>query len=90
MNYNNEERYALVEVLAMIKGVLVVMLGADTLLAPIIRRHIHDQLQEFIQHELRELMAKTMKSTKPKKRFLQKYVIVCARALYADTKCHFQ
>jgi cytoplasmic FMR1 interacting protein len=71
LNYNKEERYALVEVLAMIKGVLVVMLGADTLLAPIIRRHIHDQLQEFIQHELRELMAKTMKSTKPKKRFLQ-------------------
>ncbi len=81
MNYNKEERYALVEVLAMIKGVLVVMLDSDTLLAPIVRRHIHDQLQEFIQHELRELMAKTMKSTKPKKRFLQKYVELAANTV---------
>ncbi len=48
-NYTDEERFALVEVIACIKGLARVMLKYDGLLAPIVRTYIHAYVQEFIQ-----------------------------------------
>lgn len=52
-NYTPEERCALVEFIAMIKGLAGLLLRSEPLLSPIIKLAIHDELQEFIQLNLR-------------------------------------
>lgn len=48
-NYTDEERFVLVEVIACLKGLASVMLRHDGVLSPIIRAHIHADLQDFVQ-----------------------------------------
>ena len=48
-NYTSTERFALVEFIAMTKGLAGLMMREDALLSVIIRRAIHDELQEFVQ-----------------------------------------
>jgi len=64
-NYNEAERFALVEIIAMIKSLAGRMLKEDSLLAPILRRQIHDELQEFVQLSLREMIYNTTKKKRP-------------------------
>jgi cytoplasmic FMR1 interacting protein len=47
-NYKSEERSALVEVIAMCKGMARLVLKHDTFLSPVIRAAIHAELQEFV------------------------------------------
>jgi cytoplasmic FMR1 interacting protein len=53
----------------MIKGLAGVMMKEDSLLSPIIRSSIHDEVQEFIQIQLRDPIRHT---TKKKKKELRK------------------
>jgi len=64
-NYQPEEKSALVEFIAMIKGLANVMLREDGLLSPLIARCIHDEIQEFIQINLREMIRHASKKKKP-------------------------
>lgn len=52
-NYTRDERGALIEMVAMMKGVAGLILRYEALLAPFIRRAIHLETQEFIQISLR-------------------------------------
>jgi cytoplasmic FMR1 interacting protein len=63
-NYKAEEKFALVEFIAMIKGLSAVMLREDGLLSPIMRNCIHDELQEFIQIGLRDIIRSATKKKK--------------------------
>lgn len=63
-NYKPEEKVALVEFVAMIKGLAAVMIKEDSLLSPIIRNCIHDEVQDYIQVQLRDLIRHTTKKKK--------------------------
>jgi cytoplasmic FMR1 interacting protein len=52
-NYTSEERFALVEFIAMIKGLSGLLMRNEAVLSPIIKIAIHDELQEFVQITLR-------------------------------------
>jgi cytoplasmic FMR1 interacting protein len=65
-NYTSQERFALVEFIAMTKGLAGCMIKQDALLTGIIRRAIHDELQEFVQVSLREMIRAVSKNTKKK------------------------
>jgi len=65
-NYTSEERYALVEFIAMIKGLAALFMRYDGLLSPVIRRAIHHELQEFVQANLREMIRAVSKNSKKK------------------------
>jgi len=63
-NYKLEEKFALIEFIGMIKGLSGLMLREDSLLSPIIRTSLHDELQEFIQIGLRDLIRTATKKKK--------------------------
>lgn len=65
-NYSDEEKFALVEAIAMIKGLASVILKHDGLLFPFIRTYVHDETQEFIQNGLREIIRAATKKKKLK------------------------
>lgn len=52
-NYTRDERVALIEMIAMMKGLSALLLRYEPTLAPFIRRAIHFELQEFIQISVR-------------------------------------
>lgn len=68
-NYSTEERFALVECLAMIKSISGILLHDDGVLAPLIRRCVHDEVQAFVQIRLREMIRNAAK----KKRAVRGY-----------------
>jgi hypothetical protein len=49
------------------------MLEEDALLASILRRHFHEEIQEVVQNGMREIIAKVAKSNKPKKKPVKEY-----------------
>uniref|UniRef100_A0A1B0CHB8 Putative cytoplasmic fmr1-interacting protein n=1 Tax=Lutzomyia longipalpis TaxID=7200 RepID=A0A1B0CHB8_LUTLO len=57
-NYTDEEKFALIEVIAMIKGLQVLMTRIETVLCEAIRRSIYAELQDFVQLTLREPLRK--------------------------------
>jgi len=63
-NYTDEEKFALIEVIAMIKGLQVLMARMETVFADAIRRNIYAELQDFIQLLLREPLRKAIKNKK--------------------------
>eukprot|EP01113_Clastostelium_recurvatum_P001498 TRINITY_DN1060_c0_g1_i3.p1 TRINITY_DN1060_c0_g1~~TRINITY_DN1060_c0_g1_i3.p1 ORF type:complete len:1328 (-),score=521.15 TRINITY_DN1060_c0_g1_i3:101-4084(-) len=83
-NYKSEERYALVEFIAMIKGLAALFLRNDSLLAPIIRRTIHDDLQEFVQVTLRELIRAMSKSARNARKNQIRSELLQLRTIAAD------
>ncbi|KAL0491851.1 Rac-binding component of scar regulatory complex [Acrasis kona] len=64
-NYTAEERAALVDTIAIIKGLEGIMLKYTSLLAPLIRRQIHVELQEFAQVTLFDMLARTKEKKRP-------------------------
>jgi len=66
-NYKPEEKFALIEFIAMLKGLAAVMLREEALLMPILRASIHDEIQEFIQIHLREMIRQHRKKKNKKK-----------------------
>ncbi|KAI1287333.1 Cytoplasmic FMR1-interacting protein [Halotydeus destructor] len=63
-NYNDEEKSALIELIAMVKGLQVLMNRMETVFTDAIRRSIYAELQDFIQKTLREPLRKAIKNKK--------------------------
>jgi len=60
-NYTEDELYALIDVIGMIKGLGNLLLKNELLLVPLIRRSIHDKLQVFLQKEVARPLRKAFK-----------------------------
>ncbi|PAA91196.1 hypothetical protein BOX15_Mlig033928g1, partial [Macrostomum lignano] len=76
-NYSREERFALVEVIAMIKSVQAILLRMETILMDSVKRAIYYQLQDFVQRQLREPLRKAAKN----KREIVKSIIMSIRTM---------
>ncbi|XP_039270661.1 cytoplasmic FMR1-interacting protein 2-like [Styela clava] len=63
-NYSSQEKYALVEVIAMIKGLQVLMVRMESVFADAIRSYIYSQMQDFVQLRLRECLRQAIKKKK--------------------------
>jgi len=79
-NYTEEEKFALIEIIAVIKGVQVLMARMETVFADAIRRHIYAELQDFVQLTLRDPLRKAIKNKKD----LIRSIIVSVRETCAD------
>lgn len=66
-NYDNHDRAILIDYIAMIKGISSLLVSASSLVLPIIRAAIHQQLQEFVQFDLRKIIRKFSKPKTKKK-----------------------
>ncbi|XP_073990434.1 cytoplasmic FMR1-interacting protein Sra-1 [Rhodnius prolixus] len=79
-NYTAEEKFALIEVIAMVKGLQVLMARIETVVTEAIRRNIYAELQDFVQLVLRDPLRKAIKY----KRELIRSIIVSVRESCAD------
>ncbi|XP_034233403.1 cytoplasmic FMR1-interacting protein-like [Thrips palmi] len=79
-NYSDEEKFALIEVIAMIKGLQVLMARIESVLQDAIRRTIYSELQDFIQLMLRDPLRKAIKNKKD----LIRSILVSVRETCAD------
>ncbi|XP_076261449.1 cytoplasmic FMR1-interacting protein Sra-1 [Rhynchophorus ferrugineus] len=79
-NYSDDEKFALIEVIAMIKGLQVLMARMETVFTDAIRRNIYSELQEFVQISLREPLRKAIKNKKD----LIRSIIMSVRETCAD------
>lgn len=59
-NYNDGEKSALIELIAMVKGLQVLMNRMETVFSDAIKRSIYAKLQDFIQIDLREPLRKSI------------------------------
>jgi cytoplasmic FMR1 interacting protein len=78
-NYSDDEKFALIEYIAMIKGLATLLLREETLIVPYVRRFIHWDLQMFLQGECKDAIMYTVKKKKKQKEDFQKM-----RAIAAD------
>ena len=60
-NYTNEDMHVLVDVVGMIKGLGALMMESESVLMPLIRRHIHDEVQDFLQTDVARPLRKAYK-----------------------------
>ena len=60
-NYNSEERFALIEVIAMIKGLQVLMMRMEGVFHEAIQRTVFAEMQEVVQVQLREPLRNAVK-----------------------------
>lgn len=81
-NYTDEEKFGLIEVIAMVKGLQVLMSRMETVFTDAVRRHVYFELQGFVQHTLREPLRKAVKN----KRDLVRSIIMSVRETCADWK----
>ncbi|GFR33631.1 cytoplasmic FMR1-interacting protein [Trichonephila clavata] len=79
-NYSDEEKFGLIEVIAMIKGLQLLMSRMETVFTDSIRRHVYAELQEFVQVTLREPLRKAVKNKKD----LIRSIILSVRETCAD------
>ncbi|KAJ2941818.1 hypothetical protein O0L34_g10626 [Tuta absoluta] len=79
-NYTSEEKFAMIEVIAMIKGLQVLMARMETVFADAARRSIYAELQDFVQLVLREPLRKAIKNKKD----LIRSIIVSVRETCGD------
>lgn len=63
-NFNDEEKSALIEIIAMVKGLQVLMNRMETVFTDAIRRSVYAELQDFVQKTLREPLRKAIKNKK--------------------------
>jgi len=63
-NYTEEEKFHLIEVIAMIKGLQVLLSRMEHVFTESIRRSIYSKLQTFVQITLREPLRKAVKNKK--------------------------
>ena len=61
-NYNSEEKFGLIQTIAMIKGLQMLMLRMESVFMDAIRRNIYAEVQDFVQVTLREPMRKAIKN----------------------------
>ncbi|KAH9394332.1 Cytoplasmic FMR1-interacting protein 1 [Tyrophagus putrescentiae] len=63
-NYSSDEKYALIELVAMVKGLQVLMNRMEAVFVDAIRRAIYADLQDFVQITLKEPLRKAVKNKK--------------------------
>ena len=63
-NYTSEEKFALVEVIGMIKGLSLLMHRMEQHFSSGIRRHIYRLVQQFAQITMRDSIRKAVKNKK--------------------------
>ena len=73
-NYTSEEKFGITEVIAMIKGLQLLMLRMEGEFTEAIRRHVYAQLQDFIQITLRDPLRKTIRH---KREVIRTYDLDC-------------
>ncbi|XP_071492155.1 cytoplasmic FMR1-interacting protein 1-like isoform X1 [Diadema antillarum] len=66
-NYNKQEKFALIEIIAMIKSLQALMSKLEPFFKDAIHRTIYAEIQDFVQLTLREPMRAAVKRTKKKK-----------------------
>jgi len=79
-NYTSEEKFAMVELLGMIKGLQVLMHRMDPIFTKAIKTHVYTQIQKFVQHDIRELLRVANK----KKKTMLKTIVDAIRSTCAD------
>ncbi|XP_072040304.1 cytoplasmic FMR1-interacting protein 2-like isoform X3 [Amphiura filiformis] len=79
-NYSSEEKFALIEVIAMIKGLQVLMNRMESVFYEAILRTVYAEMQDFVQITLREPLRQAVK----KKKKLVESVIRAVRETCAD------
>ncbi|XP_066016984.1 cytoplasmic FMR1-interacting protein 2 [Pocillopora verrucosa] len=80
-NYNSEEKFSLVEVIAMIKGLYGQIVRLEPMFSEVIKHSVHTEVQQFIQVNLREPLRKAVKS---KKATLLKTILLSIRETGGD------
>ena len=61
-NYISDEKFGLIEIIAMIKGLQLLLLRMESVLMDAIRRTIYAEMQDFVQVQLREPLRKAIKN----------------------------
>ncbi|WAQ99149.1 CYFIP-like protein [Mya arenaria] len=79
-NYSSAEKFAIIEVIAMIKGLQLLMLRMESVFMDAIRRHIYAELQDFVQLVLRDPVRKAIK----KKNDVIKVIVMSVRNTCVD------
>ncbi|XP_052277859.1 cytoplasmic FMR1-interacting protein-like isoform X1 [Dreissena polymorpha] len=79
-NYSSAEKFAIIEVIAMIKGLQLLMLRMESVFMDAIRRHIYAELQDFVQLVLRDPVRKAIK----KKNDVIKVIVMAVRNTCVD------
>lgn len=84
-NYNSEEKFALVEVIGMIKSVQALMLRIESIFTDAIKRTVYRETQEFVQLQLREPLRKASKKGRETiRRILMAVKTTCADQVIVD------
>ncbi|CAH0392714.1 unnamed protein product [Bemisia tabaci] len=95
-NYTEEEKFVLIKVIAVIKGLQVLMSRMETFFTEAIRRNIYAQLQDLVQVILREPLRKAIKNKRDLIRSAQQILLsewihyntsINAIPLYGSTFC---
>jgi len=81
-NYSSSEKFALVEVISMIKGLQEQMANMDKVLTDSIRRCIYAELQDFVQLDLRDLLRRAVK----KRLDIVKMIVMSVREMCVEWK----
>ncbi|XP_055332237.1 cytoplasmic FMR1-interacting protein-like [Paramacrobiotus metropolitanus] len=79
-NYSMDEKFALIEVISMIKSLQMLMGKMEVIFSEAIRRNVYAELQDFVQVTLREPLRKTVKHKKD----VVKTIITSVRETCAD------
>jgi len=79
-NYSSAEKFALVEVISMIKGLQEHMADMEKVLSDGIRRCIFAQLQDFVQKDLREVIRRAVN----KKQDICKMIVMSVREMCVE------
>ena len=79
-NYNSKEKFALVEIIGMIKGLQVLMSRMEQVFHTSICQYVYAKIQDFVQSDLREPLRASIKKKKEKMRT----IISSIRATCAD------
>jgi cytoplasmic FMR1 interacting protein len=78
-NYSASEMHALIDVVGMVKGLGALMMDSEAVLMPLIRRHIHDETQEFLQTSVFGPLRKAHKRGRSKVRWQG---VLCVLMIY--------
>ena len=79
-NYSSDEKFAIIEVIAMIKGLQLLMARMESVFLDAIRRHIYADIQKFVQITVRDPLRKSVK----KKHDVIKVILLAVRDTCAD------
>ena len=84
-NYSSDEKFALIEVIGMIKGLQVLMLRMEAVFMDAIRKNIYYELQDFVQCQLREPLRKAIKN---KRDLIRRWLLVHS-LIWINNLCYY-